>query len=84
MRKMYTRRIYPNVEGIRNSIRVLTLTNEKFGRLKAEDLVDDRIVKSSKRKDCFDLPASPKFLSSVVCTGGKRVSEAKDFSQSCD
>jgi len=26
-----TRRIYPNVEGIRNSIRVLTLTNEKFG-----------------------------------------------------
>jgi len=32
MRKIYTRRIYPNVEGIRNSIRVLTLTNEKFGR----------------------------------------------------
>jgi len=27
---MYTRRIYPNVEGIRNSIRVLTLANEKF------------------------------------------------------
>jgi len=53
MRKMYTRRIYPNVEGIRNSIRVLTLTNEKFGRLKAEDLVDDRIVKKLEREGLF-------------------------------
>jgi len=58
-----TRRIYPNVEGIRNSIRVLTLTNEKFGRLKAEDLVDDASSKSSKRKDWFDLPAIRNFLS---------------------
>ncbi len=53
MRKMYTRRIYPNVEGIRNSIRVLTLTNEKFGRLKAEDLVDDRIVKKLEKEGLF-------------------------------
>jgi hypothetical protein len=53
MRKMYTRRIYPNVEGIRNSIRVLTLTNEKFGRLKAEDLVDDRIVRKLEREGLF-------------------------------
>ena len=44
MRKMYTRRIYPSVEGIRNSLRVLTLTNDKCGRLKAEELVDERIV----------------------------------------
>jgi hypothetical protein len=49
MRKMYMRRIYPNVEGIRNSIRVLTLTNEKFGRLKAEDLVDHRIVRKLEK-----------------------------------
>jgi hypothetical protein len=47
------RRIYPNVEGIRNSIRVLTLTNEKFGRLKAEDLVDDRIVRKLEREGLF-------------------------------
>jgi NitT/TauT family transport system substrate-binding protein len=53
MRRMYTRRIYPNVEGIRNSIRVLTLTNEKFGRLKAEDLVDDRIVKKLEKEGLF-------------------------------
>ena len=30
--KMYARRIYPNVESICNNIRVLTLTNKKFGR----------------------------------------------------
>ena len=53
MRKMYARRIYPNVEGIRNSIRVLTLTNEKFGRLKAEDLVDDRIVRKLEKEGLF-------------------------------
>ncbi|TMB70692.1 MAG: ABC transporter substrate-binding protein [Deltaproteobacteria bacterium] len=53
MRKMYTRRIYPNLEGIRNSIRVLTLTNEKFGRLKAEELVDDRIVRKLEREGLF-------------------------------
>ncbi len=53
MRKMYTRRIYPNVEGIRNSIRVLTLTNEKFGRLKAEELVDDRIARKLEKEGLF-------------------------------
>jgi hypothetical protein len=53
MRKMYTLRIYPNVEGIRNSIRVLTLTNEKFGRLKAEDLVDHRIVRKLEKEGLF-------------------------------
>src|SRR2546422_274030 len=53
MRKMYTRRMYTNIEGIRNSIRVLTLTNEKFARLKAEDLVDDRIVRKLEREGLF-------------------------------
>ena len=53
MRKMYTRRMYTNIEGIRNSIRVLTLTNEKFARLKAEELVDDRIVRKLEREGLF-------------------------------
>jgi len=53
MRKMYTRRAFPNIEGIRNSIRVLTLTNEKFGRLKAEELVDDRIVRKLEKEGLF-------------------------------
>jgi len=77
MRKMYARRIYPNIEGIRNSIRVLTLTNEKFGRLKAEDLLDDRIVKKLEKEGLFDWLAIPKFLSSVICTRGKRWQRAK-------
>jgi hypothetical protein len=52
MRKMYTQRIYPNLEGIRNSIRALALTNEKFGR-QTEDLVDDRIVRKLEKEGLF-------------------------------
>jgi hypothetical protein len=50
---MYKQRIYPNVEGIRNSIRVLTLTNEKIGRLKGGDLVDDRIGRKLEKEGLF-------------------------------
>jgi hypothetical protein len=53
MRKIYTKRIYPSVEGIRNAIRVLGTTNEKFRALKAEDLVDYRFGGSWRRKVCF-------------------------------
>ncbi len=45
MVNLYDRRIYPNVEGIRNAIRLLGTVNEKIRRLRAEDLVDDRFVK---------------------------------------
>src|SRR5215831_3833917 len=53
MRRMYARRIYPSIDGIRNGIRVLTLTNERFGRLKAEDLVDDRVVRKLEKEGLF-------------------------------
>jgi len=53
MRKMYTKRIYPTVDGIRNSLRVLATTNEKFRGLKAEDLVDDRIVRKLEKEGAF-------------------------------
>ena len=53
MRKMYTKRIYPTVDGIRNSLRVLATTNEKFRALKAEDLVDDRIVRKLEKEGGF-------------------------------
>jgi len=53
MRKMYNRRVYPTLEGIRNSLRLLTLTNEKFGRLKAEDVIDDRIVRKLEKEGLF-------------------------------
>ena len=53
MRKMSTKRIYPTVDGIRNSLRVLATTNEKFRALKAEDLVDDRIVRKLEKEGAF-------------------------------
>ncbi len=53
MRKLYTKRIYPTIDGIRNSIRVLSTTNEKFKGLKAEDLVDDRIVRKLEKEGAF-------------------------------
>jgi NitT/TauT family transport system substrate-binding protein len=49
----YERRIYPNVEGIRNVIRLLGAPNEKIRRLKAEDLVDDRFVKKLEQEGRF-------------------------------
>ena len=53
MRELYTKRIYPTVDGIRNSIRVLGMTNEKFRGLKAEDLVDDRIARKLEKEGAF-------------------------------
>ncbi len=53
MRRMYSKRIYPTVDGIRNAIRVLSTTNEKFRGLKAEDLVDDRIVRKLEKEGAF-------------------------------
>jgi NitT/TauT family transport system substrate-binding protein len=53
MRKMYTRRIYPTVDGIRTAIRVIGMTNEKFRGLRAEELVDDRIVRKLEKEGAF-------------------------------
>jgi ABC-type nitrate/sulfonate/bicarbonate transport system substrate-binding protein len=53
MRKMYTRRIYPTVDGIRNAIRVISTTNEKFRGLKAEEVVDDRFVRKLEKEGAF-------------------------------
>ena len=50
---LYTRRIYPTVEGVRNVIRLLGMTNEKIRRLKAEDLVDDRFVRKLEKEGRF-------------------------------
>ena len=53
MRKMYTKRIHPTVDGMRNAIRLLGTTNEKFRGLKAEDLIDDRIVRKLEKEGAF-------------------------------
>jgi ABC-type nitrate/sulfonate/bicarbonate transport system substrate-binding protein len=50
---MYERRISPNVEGVRNAVRLLGSVNEKIGRLKAEDLIDDSFVKKLEQEGRF-------------------------------
>jgi len=50
MRKMYTKRIYPTVEGIRNSLPRARDTNEKFRALKAEDLSMIGSSESSRKR----------------------------------
>ena len=50
---IYERKIYPSVEGIRNVIRLAGGSNEKIRRLKAEDLVDDAVVKKLEREGRF-------------------------------
>jgi NitT/TauT family transport system substrate-binding protein len=50
---LYERRIYPNVEGIRSTIRFLGPGNEKIRALKAENLVDDRFVRKLEAEGRF-------------------------------
>ncbi len=50
---IYEKKIYPSVDGIRNVIRLLGATNEKIRRLKAEDLVDDAILKKMEKEGRF-------------------------------
>ncbi|MEO6163639.1 MAG: ABC transporter substrate-binding protein [Candidatus Binatia bacterium] len=47
---MYQRRIFPNVDGIRSTIRFLGATNDKIRALKAEDLIDERFVKKLEQE----------------------------------
>lgn len=53
MKTLYDRRIYPNAEGLRNVLRLLSKTNESIRRLKVEDIIDDRIVRKLEREGLF-------------------------------
>jgi NitT/TauT family transport system substrate-binding protein len=50
---IYEKKIYPSVNGIRNVIRLLGPSNEKIRRLKAEDLVDDSVVRQLEKEGRF-------------------------------
>ena len=50
---LYEKKLYFSVQGIRNVIRLLGTTNEKIRRLKAEDLVDDSVVKKLEKDGRF-------------------------------
>lgn len=50
---IYEQKIYPSVDGIRNVIRLLGLTNEKIRKLKAEDLVEDSVLRKLEKEGRF-------------------------------
>jgi ABC-type nitrate/sulfonate/bicarbonate transport system substrate-binding protein len=50
IRPLYNRRLFPTTEGLRNTLRILGRVDPKFGRLKAEELSDDRIARKLERE----------------------------------
>jgi ABC-type nitrate/sulfonate/bicarbonate transport system substrate-binding protein len=50
---IYEKKIYPSVDGVRNVIRLLGDHNEKVRRLKAEELVDDSVVRRLEKESRF-------------------------------
>ncbi len=50
MRLLYGRSIIPTKEGIQSAIHVLSKTDAKFSKLKADDLVDDQIIRKVERE----------------------------------
>lgn len=53
IRPLYSRRIFPTTEGVRNTLRILGRADPKFNQLKAEDLSDDRIVRKLDKEGLF-------------------------------
>ena len=53
MRSLYSRRLFPTVDGVRNTVRILSRLDPKFSKLKAEELVDERIVRKLEREGMF-------------------------------
>ncbi|MBI4525520.1 MAG: ABC transporter substrate-binding protein [Deltaproteobacteria bacterium] len=53
MKILYDRRIYPNVQGLGNVLRILGRSNEQIRRLKVEDVIDERIVRKLEKEGLF-------------------------------
>lgn len=53
VRALYNRRIFPTVDGVRNALRILERVDPKFSRVKAEALVDERVVRKLERDGVF-------------------------------
>jgi len=53
MKVLYDRRIYANVDGLRNVIRILGRSNEQIRKLKAEDIIDERIARKLEKEGLF-------------------------------
>ncbi len=53
MLPLYSRRIFPTVDGIRNTVRILSRVDAKFSKLKPEELVDERTVRKLESEGFF-------------------------------
>jgi len=53
MKILYDRRIYANVDGLRNVIRILGRSNEQIRKLKVEEIIDERIARKLEKEGLF-------------------------------
>ena len=53
MSSFYSRRTFPTVDGVCNTLRILERFDPKLGRLKAANLVNERIVRKLERDGVF-------------------------------
>ena len=53
MRTLFDKKIYPNVDGLRNVVRLLGKSSESIRKLKVEDIIDDRIVRKLEKEGLF-------------------------------
>ena len=53
MKTLYDKKIYPNVDGLKNVIRLLAGSSEQLRRLKVESIIDDRVVKKLEKEGLF-------------------------------
>ncbi len=53
MQKLFDRRIYPNTAGLQNVIQLLGKTSEPIRKLKAENIIDNRVVRKLEKEGLF-------------------------------
>jgi NitT/TauT family transport system substrate-binding protein len=53
MKSLYDRKIYPNIDGLKNVVRLLAGSSEPLRKLKVESIVDDRIVRKLEKEGLF-------------------------------
>jgi ABC-type nitrate/sulfonate/bicarbonate transport system substrate-binding protein len=53
MKTLYDKKIYPNVEGLNNVVRLLAGSSEQLRKLKVENIIDHRVVKKLEKEGIF-------------------------------
>ena len=53
MRSLYDRKIYPNLDGLKNVVRLLGGSSEQLRKLKVENIIDDRVVRKLEKEGAF-------------------------------